>query len=70
MDSIIDIVEVRVSAKPGAFIGGCLKVCIELANKEGRNVRLNRNGEEYMVRPNDLSTSEGTDILALKCRVI
>ena len=56
MDNI-EVIEIRISARPGAAIGNCLKEAIELASKEWRNVRLTHNGKDYMVKPNDLLAS-------------
>lgn len=53
----IEVVELRVSALPGASIGECMKEAIELAAKEWQNVRLSHNNKDYSIKPNDLLAS-------------
>lgn len=53
----IEIVELRVTALPGAAIGTCLQDAIRLAADEWRNVRLSHDGKDYLVRPNELLLS-------------
>ena len=50
----ITVIEIRVTADKGSSIGSCLTECMEIAVKEWRNVRLNFNGQEYLIQPNDL----------------
>jgi len=50
----IEIVEIRVSALPGALIGKCIQESIQLAATEWRNVRLRHNDKQYIVLVNDL----------------
>lgn len=54
MKENIEIIELKISALPGAHIGDCMKDAIELAAKEWRNVRLRHNGKDYTIKVNDL----------------
>ncbi len=58
----IDIIEVAISATPGAHIGECMQAGIELAAKEWWNVRLRHNGSVYLIKPNDLIINSITKI--------
>lgn len=53
----IEVVELKVSALPGADIGECMKESITLASTEWRNVTLLHNKKSYSIKPNDLLDS-------------
>ena len=53
MDNI-EIVEIRVSGRPGTSIEKCVREAIKLAATEWRNVRLRFNDKQYIILVNDL----------------
>ena len=50
----IEVIEIRVSARPGASINNCLKDSIKLAATEWRNVRLRFNDDQFIINVNSL----------------
>jgi len=65
----IEIIEIRVSALPGAPVGKCMQEAIKLAATEWRNVRLRHNDKQYIVLVNDL-LSTVMDIGDLKVKEV
>ena len=49
-----EIIDVRLSAKPGASLGECMRDAVLLACQEWQNVTLIHNGKDYRVLCNDL----------------